>query len=720
MSKIEDSHRHIEDAQKSLRDVKAISDEYDRYNRYMIRKKAEQYLKANAEVSEANTELNELNENIREADEQIIAENEKIQESNIRLADLEREKEALHYDNIEKMVKDKVEAKKLLSEEEKKAKEKEAVISEKSEIRDNKYRKFTETKIQWEDIDSEIKKKLAELEKYVEFVPPLHNQYIRGIRTDERYFDCSSQCSREISGYLERLRNALAVIRERDGSRGYYEESAKAFDNAEKNFSDKKNDLKTAEKILSDQKDSLIESCCIAAKNNKEYSIDDIMLKNLERIIINYEGHGSAAEFLKRITDRKVYLSEMLNKQLCECRNKADSAEKEYDDAEKKLDELKNAAGPVPERSEMRTEARRILKEKGIIARPFYECIDFCENTDEAQRALLEAELTDMGILDALVVPEDMYEKAVSEINKLSECIIAVGSENKVVSEKAENEFFIVTAEDELKTETVNILQYIFGENKILVSIGKNGAYRSGILEGHSISEYPSRFIGAQSRRRYREQQINALTAIRDELLAAYTAAQEELKITEKRTELLISEFENLPDTADINQALDMVEQARIGAETAKQQLKAAEDNFNRSKMEYEAKCSEAELACGEFPYRKTSEDYSMAIRDISSYSNDLQEILTDLRRRMECTLEMQSLEESAESLDEYIYSADQELRSIKNAIIMTDASIRDIKYLPTAEKYVLFHQQTFRRSAMRILTAEGCTLLKIRWFFQH
>ncbi|MGN0639174.1 MAG: TIGR02680 family protein [Huintestinicola sp.] len=677
MSKIEDSHRHIEDAQNSLRAVKAISAEYDRYNRYMLWKKAELFLKANAEAAAADDELKNILEIIREAEEQILSENEKLQELQTRLEDTEREKEALHYDDIEKMVRDKNEAETQLGEEQKKAREKEKYLSEKTESRDKKYRNFTEEKLRWKDIDSEIIKQLAGLEEYDEFVPPLHNQYIRGIRTDEKYYEYSSQCSREINDYRDCLRNAHEHIKERDRIKKYYDDSAKAFDDAKKAYEEKESSLNTAQKMFSEQKDRMIESCYIAAKNNKEYSIDDIMLKKLEEVISNYEGHGSAAEFIKLINKRQTYLSDDLSKQIIHCQNKANSAKKDLDEAERKLSELKNAAEPVPERTEMRSEARRILKEKGIIARPFYECVDFRDNVNEEQKALLEAELSDMGILDALVVSEEMYEKAVSEMGELSECIISVSCDNESYPEKAENEFFIVTADDELKTETANILHYIFGEGEFPVRIGKNGAYRNGILEGHSISEYPSRFIGAESRRKYRDRQIASLTDIRDELLVLYKAAQSELDCTNKRSELLISEFESLPKTADINQALDMMEQEKISAEAAKQQLKAAEENFCRSKQEYDDKCSEAELLCSEFPYRKTSEDYSMAIREIGSYSNELQEILTALRCRMECTLEIQHLEEDIDSLEGDIESADSDIKRINNAVHRYSETIR-------------------------------------------
>lgn len=54
------------------------------------------------------------------------------------------------------------------------------------------------------------------------------------------------------------------------------------------------------------------------------------------------------------------------------------------------------------------------MKEKGIPYLQLYKVIDFDGKLDETQQAYLEEALLHMGILDALIVPEEYREQALA------------------------------------------------------------------------------------------------------------------------------------------------------------------------------------------------------------------------------------------------------------------------------------------------------------------
>ena len=78
------------------------------------------------------------------------------------------------------------------------------------------------------------------------------------------------------------------------------------------------------------------------------------------------------------------------------------------------LEQWKNQKEPEPERSEAVEKNRRLLKEKGIPYLQLYKVIDLDGKLDETQRAYLEEALLHMGILDALIVPEEYREQALA------------------------------------------------------------------------------------------------------------------------------------------------------------------------------------------------------------------------------------------------------------------------------------------------------------------
>ena len=80
--------------------------------------------------------------------------------------------------------------------------------------------------------------------------------------------------------------------------------------------------------------------------------------------------------------------------------------------AETELEEWKNQKDPEPEQPDCVKANRELLKEKKIPYFQFYKTIEFDQILEEERRNHLEEALLEMGILDALIVPNpDKPEK---------------------------------------------------------------------------------------------------------------------------------------------------------------------------------------------------------------------------------------------------------------------------------------------------------------------
>ena len=69
----------------------------------------------------------------------------------------------------------------------------------------------------------------------------------------------------------------------------------------------------------------------------------------------------------------------------------------------------KNFLLPAPKQFQ---QTRDLLKERGIPHAAFYELVDFDDQLSPEQQALLETQLMETGLLDALVLPESAKEDA--------------------------------------------------------------------------------------------------------------------------------------------------------------------------------------------------------------------------------------------------------------------------------------------------------------------
>lgn len=673
MNKIEEIHHKVDEMNGVLREVKFVTEEYDRYNKYMLWKKAAAYSKKNKETSAAKAEKERLEAEINENSAKRSDAEAALDRWKTKLEDLERERASLRCDDIITRTAEKENAEKNLVQARKDRDNKQRFIDEKEAKVKQKRTEQHENNQKISELEYEIKKQTAALEEYDEFVPPLHNNYIRGIKTDDNFGDDSGKYLSEINNYRERLRNILSIIDKFEKENEALENAEKSFDAAKREEENALDNLKTSQKMLDDEKDKMIENFYRAAKDNREFTIDEFLLAKIETLVSGYEGEGTSGDLRDTLSKRKDYIKDILDKIIVERNIKCTAAKQDYDTAAAELEKLKNASEPVPVRSEQRLAARKILSEKGIECRSFYECIDFKDGFNGSEKAVLEAELADMGILDALVVAEKQADFAMKELGSLSDCVVI--SEKKYAGN--DSPFFTVSEDCCLKTEAAAIIGALSADNSFGVKINADGYYKNGILAGHSADETSARFIGAESRKKYREKQIAELTERCAEMLRLYQNAQAELETEQARIGRLNAEYEPLTKFGDINAALNSVTEASAELAGKSKERSIAEDSYNRAKSCVADIKSRLEIESKGIPYRKNAETYSEAISELGAYSDDLQNICSLISDRKQRVIGSDIIGENIEELENDIDFALLDMKDIEASVHSYEETIR-------------------------------------------
>lgn len=673
MNKIEEIHHKVDEMNNVLREVKFVTAEYDRYNRYMLWKKAAAYLKKHKETSAAKTEKENLEAEISENSAKKSEAEAALNKWKTKLDDLERERSSLRCDDIIARTSEKENAEKGLAKARKDGDNKQKLIDEKKAKVKQKRDAQNKNKQEISDLEYEIQKQTTNLEEYDEFVPPLHNNYIRGIKTDDNFGDDSGKYLNEINNYRERLRNILSIIEKLESEDETLENAEKSFDEAKRAEENALDSLKKARKMLDDEKDSMIEKSYRSAKDNREFTIDENLLAKIEALISDYEGEGTLGDLLNLLSNHKSYIERELYRIIAKCEENCKAAKLNYASLSAELEELKNASEPVPERSERRVRARKILSEKGIEYRSFYECIDFKDGFNGGEKAVLEAELADMGILDAMVVAEKQADAALKELGSLSDCMVI--SEKKYAGNKSP--FFTISEDCCLKTEAAAIIGALSADNSFGVKINADGYYKNGILAGHSAYENDACFIGAESRKKYREKQIMELTEKCAEMLTLYENAQAELETEQNRLKRLNEEYEPLTDFGNINAALNSVTEASTELAGKSEKRSIAEDAYDRVKSRVADLKSRLEIESRGISYRKNAEAYSEAISELGAYSDDLQNICLLLSNKKHCVFIGDNIRENIEELENDIDFALLDLRHIETSVHGYEETIR-------------------------------------------
>ena len=91
--------------------------------------------------------------------------------------------------------------------------------------------------------------------------------------------------------------NAYETIRQYEAKK---EESLRQYERlteAEDRYQKAESPFREALGVLEGEKDEAIERLYIAAKSNKEFTIDDLILHRIESVLTHYEGAGSAGDY---------------------------------------------------------------------------------------------------------------------------------------------------------------------------------------------------------------------------------------------------------------------------------------------------------------------------------------------------------------------------------------------------------------------------------------
>ena len=412
----------------------------------------------------------------------------------------------------------------------------------------------------------------------------------------------------------------------------------------------------------------MIEGFYIAAKQNKEYSLTKVILEHLEALIVDYEGEGSSRELQKALSEHKSKLTEKIQQLLFEMKHTVKQRKGSYESLIQDLKLLKETSEPIPERSLDRAASRKILEQNGINCRAFYECIDFKPTIPDAFKVVLEAELTDLGLLDALVIAPEHKSQAQKLLQSASDSYLTGDAPVQ------ESRFFTITEKGALVPEIKRILSLF----ETQVQLGADGCYRHGILAGHSLGKEHVLFIGAENRRQHRQRQIEALEASCREAETQYQIAKADLEDLQRRMDMLEQEYSQLPSVSDLNAALNLLQKAENNLHLAEQQYNEQEQICQEEHQKLLACTVEAKRACSAFPqYEMTSAFFHEIMDDLVEYRECLQKAADCLRRQQELQSRQDSLTEQIEELEADADRMDAEIKADMQHIKTCEEIIR-------------------------------------------
>jgi len=648
--------KKIEDAQRALAESRHICAEYKKYNSYVLWNKSRRYARKHREAAELRNGTEKLQDEIIST-AAVNRENEETAEKNrVILSDCRREKESLDFTDIDARISEKQRAEASLENSRKEETSKKKQLEEKQNQIKIKYSEKKDITVKIEDSEYELENHMKEYRTYEEYQFPVYDNYLEQIQKNPDFADMGSACMKECRQLSDSVKKALDAIKTYDSERKREDDALQKLDNARYDAETAASELNSAEKNLDEQKDALIERYYIAAKENRKFTIDDETLSKLERTVSMFEGSGSATELYNILSVQNQFInSRLIEKHMAE-KALFSKLREEYKEKCSKLDELKNAKEAVPERNQRRTDARKKLDSSGIKYYSYYECIDFKDEVSDEVRESAEAALIDSGIIDALVIPETSREDAERILGDISDCIVI-----NTGSVPEENRYF----------------RNVFDFSVPFPNIDDNGFYQSGLMFGHAESYGGVRYVGAESRRKFREKMINELERETEEALIKCDNQKKEAEAAEEAIRILAEEYSALTDTSALSSACTQADRCRNQLDIRMKYAEKCENEYSAVKSSVQVFRTEVERLCSRFPYSRSAEEFSEAYDSSVDFMETVQEIISVLKNVRERKRELESVNEYITVLELSCEDAEYEMKKLLVRIHEYEETVR-------------------------------------------
>ena len=555
---------NLDTLNESIRAAEQIEKVYDQYNEIVLYDKALLFSGAVKKCAELSEKAEAYEKEITRCRKESKQEQERYGELCTEEKVLEKEKESLSDSDAARLKAEELRLRRSLEETENVIAEKKRQEQDKNEKRleaeERRKHQAENNEQTWSAIEDLFEEMEGEIDGLAFDDFEFMRAELREKREEAYSFASHTYLLRD---YTEKVERGREILEEENNCEERYSRFLQELDEYQNEKNQAERELLQYDNLLHETKQELIEGVYQWAHGNKELQTEPDLLKEISRKIEAYRAGSDyweirdlgKAAFDKR--DAEIAGRQRENQwKLKEKREEAAAAGAE-------LEEWKNKKEPEPERSEAVQRNRCFLDENEIPYLPFYKAVDFVPELDGEKRARLEEALLNMGILDALIVP-DHYRQRVLEIDP-GMCDRYIFTDAARVKKNLTSLFDIENAENDIilyqnvsaALASVGILEdWMEGGAWIC----ENGNYRIGVLEGTVTKNYTPCFIGASAREQYRMKKIGELEEQCRSLDDEIRRLEEEAAALEERRILLKKEWDSFPDGQDLKLAAKELE----------------------------------------------------------------------------------------------------------------------------------------------------------------
>lgn len=660
----------------SSKALKQIITPYDNYNKRVLYDKAKKYDLTQKKYVKTQKEEKEIIEKLKTAEETLKQKSERQQELEKELQVYKFKQKELMSNELWKKKEEQADIEKQINEytqeiQEKEIKEedKKTAIRKKEDEQKNAKENYEISKEKFSSINNEMEQ-IARNIDYDEYFFKKDE-----IKINEKFNYHSYQ--EDIKRYITKIENGKKALEKEKILENEYGRALEDLDKEKTEKAKQESQTTKSRNELQNKKDAFIEQIYKWEKENEFLKIEQSELNEISKNVQNY---GEQAEY----GDIQFALNKPYNNRKQEILNikaqknvEKENITREINKIKEQIQEWKNAKEPEPERSKKVEENRKRLKEHQIPFVEFYNAVDFKKDLDEKTKGILEVALTDMGILDALIIPKEYTEKIKQiDINFVDKYLFEKPVEfNYDLSQMLEVKLPQTT---QIKAETVfNVLRSIMIEDKTADTyVNEKGEYKIGILHGIADKEEKAKFIGLEARKEYKQKQIESLENEQIELENQIQNIQNEIENLDQKISKIEEEYKNFPTKDELENAYSLLRTNIIRLEAIKANVEKLENVLTEKLEKLKQAKEETKVETSKLRFNATLDAYTQNLelaKEFKDYVYELEKEHNETVNQYEKILiANETLETLNEDLENILYEkgkANLKLRTLKEKV---------------------------------------------------
>lgn len=419
------------------------------------------------------------------------------------------------------------------------------------------------------------------------------------------------------------LVQGLDSIRKFIQAQDSYDQAAQALDHAKDQEAKVGANVQSAQFQEQEERDRIIESFARWQKDCAELLLSEQDSLFVKQMLARYRAPSDWTVIQNRLNEQFQVHTLALNSEKLQIDAQLESLDKDTKKKKKELDDVRSRPDPIPPRREQTNALRIQLTMSGIPHAAFYEAVDFSPNLPQHSCDRLEAQLMDAGLLDALMVPDEYHDQIQNLLEDYPDSFLVPGAS------VADPITALVPDPDSPLSALAAVCLNSISQSDInaTTAIMPDGRFRNGIIQGRSHGYDPAGYIGAAARRANRERKIAQLEQELHQLEDQIQQIQQQKSIVMLRLEKIQFEWTQLPNTTDLDCAIETLVDAQRLFDAAVAETRKCAESEQQAKRTLGIQNSHCLDCCRALPYERTEAAYEEAQAAAEEYGAQLNDI---------------------------------------------------------------------------------------------